>query len=170
MLEIILIFLLFSFITWSAWVETLWIAMVAILTYLAVSWFFADLSHLSFFTSLTNVIAFTICSLGIGALWSLWKWRKWMNSPRVQKLLNRSFKEFKSQDYHGSFKDSVWFPGEAKSQNNIERIISWIVLWPFSMVVYFFEDFLSDIGRWIYNRLGRVYTSITEAALTDEMK
>jgi len=68
------------------------------------------------------------------------------------------------------FKESIYFPNEARASKHIERIATWIILWPFSMIVYFFDDFLMDIGRWIYNRLGKVYARITDAALPDDMK
>ena len=38
------------------------------------------------------------------------------------------------------------------------------------MIVYFFEDFLVDIARWIYERLVKVYQRITLAAMPDSMK
>ena len=47
---------------------------------------------------------------------------------------------------------------------------SWIVFWPFSMLVYFFDDFLRDVALWVYERLAKVYQRITMSALTEEMK
>jgi hypothetical protein len=44
------------------------------------------------------------------------------------------------------------------------------MLWPFSMIVYFFEDFLMDIATWVYKRLVLVYRRITLSAIPDDIK
>jgi hypothetical protein len=170
MFEFIMLFALLILTGWSAWIDTIWIAAIAVVFYIAGGWLFGDLSHLTFLFDPITLICGPLFSLAVGATWSLWKWRRWMLSDRVQRVLRRSKDEHQKSGDDIFFKHSVWFPSEARASKNVERIITWIMLWPFSMLVYFFEDFLMDIGRWIYNRLGQVYVRITDAALPDDMK
>lgn len=171
MLELVLLFVVLAALGWSAWLDTLWIAGVAVVLYLAGNWLFGDLSHLAFLADPVTLAAIVVVSLTIGTLWSLWKWRRHMLSPAIQNVLGEAKAEYdRMEGRDGSenkppFRESAFFPRNALPSNNVERIVTWIMLWPFSMLVYFFEDFLVDIGRWIYNRLGRVYSRITDAAI-----
>lgn len=170
MLELIMIIALLALMGWSAWIDTLWIAGVAIVLYVAGNWLFGDLSHLAFLTDPVTLVSIVAFSLAIGTVWSLWKWRRWVHSDQVQRDLRKGKKEHDAKGVKTPFVESFYFPISAQPNHNVERIITWITLWPFSMVVYFFEDFLIDIGRWIYERLGKVYVRITDAALPDDMK
>ena len=166
MLETIIVLALFLALIGSAWMETALIAAVAIIIYVALGYLFIGLPEVTLFT----LMASSSISLGIGALWSLWKWRRWVNSPTVQKALRTAKTKYDKSGLAKPFRDSDYFPYEARPSKHVDRIVSWITLWMFSMIVYFFEDFLMDIGRWIYNRLGRIYENITTSALPDDMK
>jgi len=166
MLETIIVLALFLALIGSAWMETALIAAVAIIIYVALGYLFIGLPEVTLFT----LMASSSISLGIGALWSLWKWRRWVNSPTVQKALRTAKTKYDKSGVSAPFRDSDYFPNEALPSKHVDRIVSWITLWMFSMIVYFFEDFLMDIGRWIYNRLGRIYENITTSALPDDMK
>ena len=93
-----------------------------------------------------------------------------MLSKKVQDKLKSAMLEHSKKDSDRPFRESIYFPSLAQPSQNVERIVTWITLWPFSMIVYFFEDFLMDIGRWIYERLGKVYVRITDAAIPDDNK
>lgn len=165
MLEILFLVALLALMGWSAWLDVIWLALVAVALYLAGSWLFADLEHLAFLVDPLTALSLAAFSLTAGAIWSLWKWRRWVRSPHVQKAIIAGHNKWQNSESAGAFMDSAFFPDDARASENVQRIITWITLWPFSMIVYFFEDFLSDIGRWIYERLGQVYVRITEAAL-----
>lgn len=171
MFELILTICLFGLMTWSAWAETIWIAGVAATLYFCLSWLFGDLSYSQIIADPVTLVSVTASFAAIGALWSLWKWRRWMLSDKVQVALRKG-KEAYDGSYGESlpFKESSRFPKEARPSQNTDRIITWIALWPFSMVTYFFADFLMDVGRWIYNRLGKVYQHITDGALPEDMR
>lgn len=158
----------------AAWFESLTLAAAMVVVYLAVGYVFFGLTHLAFLADPVTLISLTVLSLAIGTVWSLYKWRRWMHSSRVQRALHDAKHSFdcthKGKTPSTPFKESIYFPNEARASKHIERIATWIILWPFSMIVYFFDDFLMDIGRWIYNRLGKVYARITDAALPDDMK
>lgn len=173
-METLVIVLLLAALLTSAWMDTVFVAIAAIVVYLAFGFLVIGLPEVTLMT----VAATSAVSLGIGALWSLWKWRRWVNGPIVQKALRESKDKYDTavsnpKDYARPtkpFRESDYFPEQARAAKNIDRIISWITLWMFSMIVYFFEDFLMDIGRWIYNRLAKIYENITTSALPDDMK
>jgi len=166
MFETIIILALFLALIGSAWMETVAIALVAGIIYVALGYLVIGLPEVTLFT----LVASSSISLGIGALWSLWKWRRWVKSPPVQKALRTAKTKYDKSSRSEPFRESDYFPDQARPSKHVDRIISWITLWMFSMIVYFFEDFLMDIGRWIYNRLGRIYENITTSALPDDMK
>jgi hypothetical protein len=171
MLELIMLVGLLIMFTWSAWIEVAWIAAIAVILYLAGNWLFGDISHLSFLLDPITLISIAVFFLAAGTAWSLWKWRRHMLSNSVQKSLREGKYIYDRQkEKVCPFKESVAFPSKARPSRNIEKIVTWIMLWPFSMMVYFFEDFLMDIGRWIYNRLGNVYVRITDSTLPEDMK
>lgn len=170
MFELLLLITLLALFGWSAWIDTVWIAAVALVLYLAGNWLFGDLSHLSFLADPITFVSIVVFSLAVGAVWSLWKWRRWMLSTHVQDQLRAGKNDHDERDSDTPYKASNSFPNCAKPSQNVERIVTWVMLWPFSMIVYFFADFLMDIGRWVYERLGKIYARITDAALPEDMK
>ena len=176
MFEFILLCAFLGLLLTAAWWDTLWIAGAALVVYGAVSWLFTDMSHMAWLADPVTLAALLAVSMGIGTLWSLWKWRRHVRSDSVQAALKRELKS-----YHKYYRvspdskapryiDSTYFPNEARASWNVEKISTWIILWPFSMIVYFFEDFLVDIARWIYERFAKIYARITLSALSDDMK
>ena len=170
MFELILLITLLVLTGWSAWMDVVWLAVVAVVLYIAGNWLFGDLSHLSFLTDPMTLLSLGAFYLAVGTAWSLWKWRRWMLSDTIQSKLRNGKREHEKVDCPAPFRESTHFPVTAQPSNNVERIVTWITLWPFSMIVYFFADFLMDVGLWIYNRLGRVYSRITDAAIPDDLK
>jgi len=154
----------------SAWYETVWIALAVGVVYLAVSFITGGAGAALIMANLGMIPVVVGASIAIGALWSLWKWRRRMVSDGMQKMLRTAKDDYDKKPRTNPFKESEYFPKSAKASENIDRIITWIMLWPFSMLIYFFDDFLRDIGRWAYNRLGKVYVHITDSALPDDMK
>jgi hypothetical protein len=171
MLETILFIVLFTTLIWSAWIDTVWLALVGLVIFGIGSYFTGTVT----WELVSSVGPFTyvllpILSLSIGTCWSFWKWRRHMRSEHVQKRL-RDRKDQHDRKYREiAFRDSSLFPDEAKASKQVSRIISWIMLWPFSMLVYLLEDVLTDLGRWIYNRFAVVYVRITESALPEDMR
>ena len=121
---------------------------IIIVIFIAVFW-----SHISF---IYNAVGFwgivsTISGyLMIGGVWSLWKWKDYVKSeieyvktqydiPIVEDFRKEAFNRIKrNMDY-----DIIGF---------------WILMWPFSVTGYLFNDILSKFARVIF---GGVYEKIT---------
>lgn len=181
MFEFIFLIALFTIMTWSAWYDTVSIAAVGVVVFGAVTWLFGTPANFAWLADPVTLISLVVVFLGIGALWSLWKWRRHVRSASVQRDIKESVEAYikskadrKSrygEDYvEPAFVDSMSCPTTINPAHNKNRIVTWIVLWPFSMLVYFFEDLLMDIARWVYERLGKVYWRITLAAMPDTTK
>lgn len=163
MLELIVTLIILTTLTWLCWNEQATLSALLIAFYLAVGWLWLGLGHLAFLADPVNLAAFLVVYSAGGILWSLWKWRRWMYSETVQSELERVAKS------HGPLtRDNL--PALALPGSNKERIVSWIMLWPLSVVLYFFADFLADVGRWLYERLGVFYERITDGAIPNNEK
>ena len=181
MLETILILALLAALVATAWFDTVWIGAVAIAIFAGAVTLFGNAAAFAFLANPMTLASIVLVSLGIGALWSMWKWRRHVKSESVQAELEEGMasfvqKEDKRKKYYGDdfvhkpFYESAEFPNAARASYNKERILTWIIFWPFSMIVYFFDDFLRDIALWVYERLAKVYHRITLSALSEEMK
>lgn len=169
MLEIILVALLLGAFFWSVVEESLIIAAVAILLFALSAWFFLDYALPQI--SLAGVLATGVFYLALGTAWSFWRWRIHARSPSTQADIQEAIQKYNDKgDGDKEFEDSMWFPRSAQPSQNVNTIVTWITLWPFSLLVYVLHDVLQDIGLWIYHQVGQVYVNITRSALPTEMK
>jgi hypothetical protein len=134
------------------------------------SWLFGTGPDLSILLDWRVALVVITLFGAIGCGWSLWKWRRHMRSAKIQGMLRAAKDTYDMEERGDVFKLSDWFPVEAKVVTHKQAIISWIVLWPFSMLVFFFEDFMLEVGQWAYDRLAGVYARISDSALPDDMK
>jgi len=94
-----------------------------------------------------RIIWQVLAYFGIGAAWSIFKYRSFLVKGK------KSFSEPRGGDesYRTRFIDYYKF------ENNRDRIGSWILFWPWSVVVSFFRDLWWEIVNWIMDMLGVVY-------------
>lgn len=170
MIELILLICLFGFSVCAAWMDLVWLGAIGLAIFGAGSWLFGTGPDLAWMLDWKLFLPAVVLFGAIGAGWSLWKWHRHMRSDRIQKLLRDAKDTYDMEEHDLSFKLSDWFPLEAKVATHKQAIISWIVLWPFSMMVFFFEDFMVDVGRWIYDRLAGAYARISDSALPEDMR
>ena len=52
-----------------------------------------------------------------------------------------------------------------KAVKNVSKITTWIIYWPWSVLVSLFEDLLREVARWVVERLRHVYDAIGKSAL-----
>lgn len=171
MFEIILIALLVGAFFTSVWYDTLTVGFVGAGVFLAV--LFASGGSLPTLPDPLMLVAGIILFLAVGAAWALFMWRQHVNSEYVQDALREGLKKFTTHGdlYDGQrFVESRLFPSAARASRNKERIMTWWLYWPFSMVVYVFDDLLRDLFNWMYARISGVFNSITLSALSDDMK
>jgi hypothetical protein len=45
-----------------------------------------------------------------------------------------------------------------------DKILSWIILWPFSLLGYLLSDILMDVANWFFARTKWIYTRISKRA------
>lgn len=65
-----------------------------------------------------------------------------------------------------SYRYSYSVAGVPQASENKERIMTWMYLWPFSMLGTLVSEFLFKIWDRIYDAMGEVYNSIAAAAFS----
>lgn len=109
-----------------------------------------------------NPKTFLACAaayIPIGIGWSLFRWLKLLKSSAVNILKDKD--SFTPNAYYASWEVFVAkrFPNASK---NKDRIICWIVYWPFSVLAYLLLDFLREFGNWIYDKISGIYKAMAD--------
>jgi hypothetical protein len=102
-----------------------------------------------------------VAYVAIGVLWSNFKWRKHMKSDEVQRELRDGYARMKPGATLEDFRRSVWFPREAEPSANKGAIVSWLSLWPFSVIGFVAGDVILRMFERIYDTLSGLYEGIT---------
>jgi len=106
---------------------------------------------------------------GIG--WSFFKWKLF-----VQNIIDRfesNAKNYSHQHHTQYTKQNI--KEEINNSKDYDIIIYWIMLWPFSMIGYFINDFVYNLIKGIIDRIYTVYDRITDKLISkssfdDEIK
>ncbi|MEQ8308027.1 MAG: hypothetical protein RIA09_15835 [Hoeflea sp.] len=150
----------------AAYQESIQIAILATIISGLVAWLAFDAN---IFTGIAEkpftVLFYAVLYLAIGAGWSIWKWYRRISSPKAKKHL-RLVKETYLRDRKpgedpDGWTDSYMLDSAYKPGRNKDKISSWIVLWPLSVLMYFFGTFLSDVIGRIYDSLAGIYNRLT---------
>lgn len=147
----------------SAAFEKLEAALAFLAFYLiVVVWWFYETNPIAWLVEhpaafFSGVLLYTL----IGIAWSLFKWRNHMKSARIQMMLKDAKPRFVESGNEGDFQSSCYFPLEASSGYQQDRIVAWIGLWPFSVLIYALGDMLVAFGKAIFNRIAGAYDRIT---------
>jgi hypothetical protein len=141
-----------------------WPAVLLIITVLTLQW----LSNFKPFSLLTVngvlwAVGYVIAYLAIGTVWSLIKgWRYLIN--KRDELLDRA--------RHTDGQTRLNILSNTPSADNTytrEKIIHWIMFWPWSVIAFMLSDMVQTIGRAIYERMGKVYTAIANHVFASVM-
>jgi hypothetical protein len=93
--------------------------------------------------------------LVIGTLWSFYKWYR---------VAREYVKGYNEQADKGFSYSGVSKP---RASESIERISAWIVYWPSSVIIFFFEDFLANLVEGIVNKFQGIYKRIENHVYLD---
>lgn len=133
-------------------------------------------------------LVYIVGYLGIGAGWSFFKWwrvllcvRKRYDELKAEFLINKKVTDGLIPDalkdewrkhvisnrcyklnYHYSDIEG-YNPAIPPLSRNKARITGWMVYWPISFVLFFFEDFLAKIFDAIYDMFSNVYQRISDS-------
>ena len=102
--------------------------------------------------SVSSVLIFLVVYIGFGLLWSLYKWRLFVLEKKEEYINNRQNYTY-PKDYTNQ--DIIDYVSRSK---DTDQILFWVVLFPFSMLGYFINDFILDIIK----KMTKVYDKITE--------
>ena len=92
---------------------------------------------------------------GIG--WSFYKWRLFVKEKIAY---------YNDMNKNGNYTKSD-IKEKILSSKSYDKIVYWIMLWPFSSIGYLINDFIYDTVRKIVAKLYAVYDRITDSLLSD---
>jgi hypothetical protein len=102
----------------------------------------------------------TFSYLACGGIWSLFKWIMYMKSDHIKHQIKLARDESHITDTIQFF-ESNDFPYQARAAYNKDRIFSWIIAWPLSVIGYVVGDLLTDVFNWVWKHIVGVYNTIT---------
>lgn len=114
-------------------------AVFAGLVAMAISYFYFDVP-------LSTIWGYGAGYLVVGLLWSFWRYKLYV----AKMVAGLSERVFKSQ------KEKTWAVERLLPSNNLERITSWIIVWPFSVI----EHTLGDIITLIQTLVTRFFKGV----------
>lgn len=98
-------------------------------------------------------------------------WKPWADLTNVEQgkeILDKSAGLFKNRIYNMSdnsaLREGKLFPRLTHKYNR-DRLASWILFWPFSMIDFFFRKLLREVIDGIINTCKAIYNSITKSML-----
>lgn len=131
---------------------------LSVLTFIKVNWLFITLSFIGW--------------LIVGVCWALFKWFLFVKRKK------------KYQDEEKAFADESWTPHKDKrkvkgeweefdavkpefvykapvANKYIDRITTWMLYWPFSMLAYITFEWLGNLTKWIFSKVSGKFDRIT---------
>ena len=154
---------------WSA-------SFVFIAAFFALAWMFDVPVMASIKENPWNVLWAVSAYLMIGVLWSIFKWTLTLTSLKQVML---EIKANPEGDPHettlGRLRNKLAKKGcawvayhldektvrlDLKNEAVADKIISWIMVWPFSLINWVLNRFIQDLGRFVFNRFRNVYSNI----------
>ena len=116
--------------------------------------------------------------IAVGVPWAVFKWHRHIQSDHCQRAMRDGLKRYRgmdnpaypvhaygSEDEQRSFIKSEWFPPECLAATNRERIMSWMALWPLSVIGYVAGDLLRDAYQKLFSMVVGVFDSVTRKGL-----
>ena len=157
MWELGLIFIAMVVWGFSLWNETSLGFLAVLVILMSISW--TGVGSGWAVISFTDMVWQIVVYLGMGILWSVWKWKTEAVKVRDSCLLYN-----KSNDNYYSRDDIII---KINDNKNYDTIGFWIIVWPLSAVGYFINDFIIDTIKSIIKRMYNVYDRITNYVMKD---
>lgn len=140
----------------SAFFETIGLAIIGVLIFSGATWLLYDAGPLPWVLhNPGKTIVFGLVYVAIGAMWSLFKWTRRLSSSTVKTAIDDGKVRFLESNKKGSddeYYDNYNFPWEAHPSYNVDRITSWMALWPLSAFLFVFDDLLINFFHRISKR------------------
>jgi len=124
-----------------------------------------------------QTLGIVCCYFLIGFGWSLFKWAKYVSEYVSDRYKNYSLDAETKLDFYKrvSNKDlndtaQIHYRNYCSVLYNLNRIVSWIVTWPISLLAYLLSDFLVNLLKNLVIRLSRLYDNIVKVSVEYMLK
>lgn len=126
----------------------------------ATLWFWVNPAPIS------DVLIYAILYLIIGSIWSIWRYRRYVQI-RMSQVSFTSFDEKRYTEKDFMDKYSV---RELSPERSMERIVHWILIWPFSMIENLTTDIIQVVRVFVTRGLANMYNYIYASVVQDSYK
>jgi hypothetical protein len=116
-----------------------------------------------------QTLGIVCCYLLIGFGWSLFKWTKYVAEYISEKYKPYALKSETKVEFYRRISDKnldnipqIDYRNYCSVLYNSNRIVSWIVTWPISLVAYLLSDFLVNLLKNLVIRLSRLYDNVVK--------
>lgn len=156
--EFIIGTLLLVGLIWSLSEESGFLSLITLGILLSIPWgasssVIVALSTMSF----GALIVFIGIYVGLGLIWSVWKWRLFVLDEKKDYIATcESFQKTYNVD---SLKNII------ERKKNIDTITFWIILWPMSTFAYLLNDFIVDTVKTLARGMSTVYDKVTNSII-----
>ena len=104
----------------------------------------------------SEVLFSALIYLTIGVVWSFFKWAKYISEEHGEDIVKKAKTQGISRaEVFESLKKT--YPASFNPTRNVNKIVPWIVAWPFSMLCYALFDLLHDFVHSLIRLLSEVY-------------
>lgn len=107
-----------------------------------------------------QVILYIAIYTALGVIWSFYKWYLLLLKAKIKydkKVLDLDETVSEDKGYMKTFKEV----NTPKASKNKDRIISWMIYWPLSIIGYILSDPISKFFNWIYSKVSGGYDRMT---------
>lgn len=147
------------------------VALFANLAYSIMAWFLYNAGPLAWvFLEPFEALLATVFYAVIGALWSLFKWSKQLHLPTTKEVVRQHRERWLEEDKKNKVEDYAnldtdLLPSAVNPAAHKSRIVTWLSLWPLSVLGFLVADIILDFFNWLYQRLSGVYEAMTRNVL-----
>lgn len=114
-----------------------------------------------FWSDPASVLKWAVLYVAIGVVWMVAKW--W----RFCVVRKNEWDGLSDRDKELAIRTSFGEGVRPHPQRNKERLITWMSLWPFSVIGTFIGDFLMRFWDWVYDRCANLLDAISKSVWGD---
>ncbi len=119
-----------------------------------------------------STLFYVLAYVAVGVLWALWKWYvlcldalKRLNEHRVE--WQREYDSHSVKPAGSAYDTFATFVSTYQNippsvTRNKERVVSWMMFWPWSVVLTVIGDYIARFFRWIYRQISTILERIRD--------
>lgn len=113
----------------------------------------AIVAYFFFEVTLTALLAFTGVYFVVGFIWSFWRYKRHCDAI------------IEDANTQSSARATEYAVERLKPSNMVDKIVAWVLIWPFSMVEKLTSDLVAIVKEFVSNFFKSIYAKIYQSAV-----